>query len=151
MQSGASHSSSGKVHVGDDQHSETAPLAQSEVIQAIPVVQGQVVSSVNYGSSDASFVGDQRQGLLIIVQNEGIGVPVAEVPPYPIQVTCPHCSTTVITRVVIQPGVGTYVLSAILCCIFCPFSFLPCVFRETQDCLHVCPNCGKEIVMRRFC
>ncbi|CAH1105517.1 unnamed protein product [Psylliodes chrysocephalus] len=61
--------------------------------------------------------------------------------PDPQAIVCPYCRNRVITYVVNIPSVHTYIVSCLLCIIFCPLYWLPFVCASTQTRNHFCPIC----------
>ncbi|CAG8464484.1 3867_t:CDS:2 [Diversispora eburnea] len=61
--------------------------------------------------------------------------------PSPVRITCPYCSNDIVTTVAETPGSTAYILAGILCCIFWPLMWLPCVMSGCLDKIHSCPIC----------
>jgi lipopolysaccharide-induced tumor necrosis factor-alpha factor len=76
----------------------------------------------------------------VIVNVQGFG-------PYPMQVTCTHCSAQVMTETVASPGLLTWLLSGTLFLVGCWLGccLIPCCIPECQDIEHRCPNCKTHL------
>ncbi|RNA35821.1 lipopolysaccharide-induced tumor necrosis factor-alpha -like protein [Brachionus plicatilis] len=57
----------------------------------------------------------------------------------PIQVTCPNCRANVVTYVIPQSGLFTWLLAGALC--FFGFCLIPFFVDACKDVEHFCPNC----------
>lgn len=68
----------------------------------------------------------------------------------PILVTCYNCNQTVYTKTINKASWNTYILSIIMWFIFCPLFCIPCIFPETQDVEHYCPNCNIKLITKYF-
>jgi predicted RNA-binding Zn-ribbon protein involved in translation (DUF1610 family) len=117
---------------------DNIPLAQAAASSNVPVVQGEVIRGPPVFVAVPAATTTTRVTLI-------------ELPPFPVSLQCPYCNRQVVTRVVTEPGSGTYCASLLICFIFWPLFFLPCLCKDTQDTVHFCPNCGTEIGVRRFC
>ncbi|XP_076304282.1 lipopolysaccharide-induced tumor necrosis factor-alpha factor homolog isoform X2 [Tachypleus tridentatus] len=67
--------------------------------------------------------------------------------PYPMQITCPHCSAQVMTETNASPGLLTWILSGALVFLGCWLGccLIPCCIPECQDVEHRCPNCKHHL------
>ncbi|CAG8434881.1 8766_t:CDS:1 [Funneliformis mosseae] len=63
----------------------------------------------------------------------------------PVGVICPHCNNEIVTIVTEAPGSTAYILAGILCCVFWPLMWLPCVISGCLDKTHSCPVCRNVI------
>ncbi|CAG8624241.1 36206_t:CDS:1 [Gigaspora margarita] len=59
----------------------------------------------------------------------------------PTRVTCPHCNNSVVTLVTEDLGATAWFLVIILCLVFWPLVWLPCVVSSFKNKTHTCPNC----------
>ncbi|CAG8585454.1 11998_t:CDS:1 [Dentiscutata erythropus] len=59
----------------------------------------------------------------------------------PVRVTCPHCNNSVVTVVTEDLGSTAWILAIILCLVFWPLVWIPCVLSNFKDKTHTCPNC----------
>ncbi|GFR32537.1 LITAF domain-containing protein [Trichonephila clavata] len=67
--------------------------------------------------------------------------------PYPMQVTCPHCSAHVMSETTALPGLLTWLLAGGLVLLGCWLGccLIPCCAPECQDIEHRCPNCKQHL------
>ncbi|CAL1269756.1 unnamed protein product [Larinioides sclopetarius] len=67
--------------------------------------------------------------------------------PYPMQVTCPHCSAHVMSETTAIPGLLTWLLAGGLVLLGCwaGCCLIPCCAPECQDIEHRCPNCKQHL------
>ncbi|RWS10339.1 hypothetical protein B4U79_01459 [Dinothrombium tinctorium] len=63
--------------------------------------------------------------------------------PYPQQMICPKCNSTIVTQTIPNPGLLTWILSGTLLLIGCFMGccLIPCCISECQDVDHICPHC----------
>lgn len=64
---------------------------------------------------------------------------------FPQQIVCPTCQANVLTSTTYTSGTWTFILALILCLIFWPCAWIPCVMDGTKDVTHQCPNCHNVI------
>ncbi|XP_054722074.1 lipopolysaccharide-induced tumor necrosis factor-alpha factor homolog [Uloborus diversus] len=72
---------------------------------------------------------------------------VAQCGPYPMQVTCPHCSAHVMSETTALPGLLTWLLSCGMIFVGCWVGccLIPCCIPECQDIEHRCPSCKQHL------
>ncbi|CAG9326314.1 unnamed protein product [Blepharisma stoltei] len=67
----------------------------------------------------------------------------------PIQVTCPYCHHTALTRIERTPGMMVWMMCLILLCLFPFCSCLPFCIPSLFDVNHYCGHCSKRLGIRR--
>lgn len=65
--------------------------------------------------------------------------------PDPILVNCSYCDQTVLTKTNSSPGVLTWMMSWLCCCVNPLLVLVPCCIRECKDIVHSCPNCQRQL------
>jgi len=70
---------------------------------------------------------------------------------FPVRITCPRCSASVVTQVERRTGAYAWLLTGLTCLVFWPLFFVPLCADCSQDAVHRCPACRKEIgVAKQF-
>ena len=66
----------------------------------------------------------------------------------PVRTTCPQCRKAVMSNVTHQVGLGTWLLSLLLCLLF-PLCIIPFFVNSCKDVQHTCPNCGNILGLKK--
>ncbi|OQR71193.1 lipopolysaccharide-induced tumor necrosis factor-alpha factor-like [Tropilaelaps mercedesae] len=68
--------------------------------------------------------------------------------PHMVKLTCPHCTTAIVTKTTTERGMFTYVSSLVIGSLggaMCCLCLVPCFLHDFHDVLHHCPHCDNYI------
>jgi hypothetical protein len=57
---------------------------------------------------------------------------------------CGHCGSTKLARVTRAPGATSWIAGFVICLVFWPLFWLPCVLPSCMDETYICPDCGRN-------
>ncbi|CAG8723622.1 11878_t:CDS:2, partial [Ambispora leptoticha] len=118
-------------------HKETSPFLEMHIYAYKISKQNNMEKESNTNSTDQ--VPPPNNNIL-----DDINTPP---PPDPLTMYCPYCQQQVLTTVTRIPGARAYCCSALLCCVFWPLFWLPCVMKECQDEFHHCSRCKRVLAI----
>ena len=108
-----------------------------------PVAAVAYPAGTSYPAAAGYVAGYVPPGPVVVM----MGPPAAMASDFPVAMTCPSCHNTIVTQVVPEPGlltwlscVGLSVLGFVCGCCLIPF----CI-RGLQDSVHRCPACGAQV------
>mmetsp|Transcript_66618 Transcript_66618/g.105877 ORF Transcript_66618/g.105877 Transcript_66618/m.105877 type:complete len:149 (+) Transcript_66618:52-498(+) len=125
------------------QYQQPPPQQQAQVVAQQPPQQQQVVV--------VQRPVQQQQVVVVPQTQQGYAQPVRQnsnhLPRVPMNAFCPRCQQNIVTKVTLEPGLGTYAVAGGICItgFFCGCCLIPFCVDQLQDAVHACPTCSTII------
>ncbi|OUM66916.1 hypothetical protein PIROE2DRAFT_5774 [Piromyces sp. E2] len=122
------------------QSQQQALSNEQKIVNAQQVLpQGQIIVNGN----------GQQQGQVFIVVDptaqKNTSYILNSIPRWSMQTVCPNCNKQVYTKIQYENNAIIFLLCIVLCFFTCICGIIPLFFNSLKDCVHYCPNCGREI------